>query len=164
MPWKRFLSLCFSECLLESVPYVKPLAAYDTASTGPFLLYIHILSFLWLRRCQTLQMEKGSQIPLLVKRRKCSRKIFPLLFCLPTAPLDSAQRTCNSKVHSLGVRAWKYTLILQPSTWEPKGRTLPWFLSSPGFPGRVPVPGQLSPPGAAPSRRGLPSPPARSAN
>lgn len=100
VPWKRFLSLFFSEPLLENAPCVKPLAEHDTASTGPFLLYTHILTFLWLRRCQRLQMEKGSQIPLLVKRRKCSRKIFPLLFCLPTAPLDSAQRMRNSKARS----------------------------------------------------------------
>lgn len=70
VPWKRFLSLRSSE------PCVKPSAEHNTASTGPLLLYTHILPFLWLHRCQRLQMEKGSHIPLLVKRRKCSRKIF----------------------------------------------------------------------------------------
>lgn len=45
-------------------------------------------------------MEKGSQIPLLVKRRKCSRKIFSSLFLSTTAPLDSTQHMCNSKAHS----------------------------------------------------------------
>lgn len=86
VPWKRFLSLHFSEPVLENLLYVKPLAEHDTASTGPFLLYTHILGFLWLHHCRRLQMEKGSQIPLLVKRRKCSRKIFLSFSVLPQLP------------------------------------------------------------------------------
>lgn len=84
--WKRFLSLRFSEPLLENVPYVKPSAEHGTASTGPFLRYTHILRFLWRHHCQSLQMEKGSQIPLLVKRRKCSRKVFLSFSVYPQLP------------------------------------------------------------------------------
>lgn len=106
VPWKRFLSLCFSEPVLENVLYVKPLAEHDTASTGPFLQHTHILSFLWLHHCQSLQMEKGSQIPLLVKRRKCSRNIFLSFSVYPhTAPSDSVQNVCSSKVHCPGCQS-----------------------------------------------------------
>lgn len=94
MPWKGFCSLRFSECLLENVPYVKPLAKHDTASTGPFLLYTHILRLLQIQHCQRLQMKKGSQIPLLVKRRKCSRKIFLFFSIYPqllqTVPMQKS--------------------------------------------------------------------------
>lgn len=38
--------------------------------------------------------------PSVGKKAKMLQKDFPLLFCLPTAPLGSAQCMCNSKVHS----------------------------------------------------------------
>lgn len=89
-----FLSLRCREPLLKNVPHVKPLAEHSTSSMGPFLLYTHILSFLWTHHCQRLQMEKGSQIPLLVKRRKCSRRIF-LSFSTYPQLLQTASSLCS---------------------------------------------------------------------
>lgn len=97
-----FLSLRCREPLLKNVPHVKPLAEHSTASTGPFLLYTHILRFLWTHHCQRLQMEKGSQIPLLVKRRKCSRCIFLSFYTYPQ--LLQTVFSLHSKCNSVKVR------------------------------------------------------------
>lgn len=141
VPWKRFLSLCFSEPVLENVVYVKPLAEHDTASTGPFLQHTHILSFLWLHHCQSLQMEKGSQIPLLVKSGKCSSNIFLSFSVYPQLPETVSSVCATAKGTALSVRARKCTLISQTNAWHLKGQALSGFPSCPDCP---PVMGTVS--------------------